>query len=107
MASMDLQPIGYKFVDAAKLLTLSRGHIYKLVEDGKLERIQVTEGRYVITYESLVAYMDAARAGKDMKTYTYQVKVQRPGSRGNPQAQDEKKGVVSGLLARFGLGGAG
>jgi len=67
----------------------------------------VTQGRYVITYESLVAYMDAARAGRDMKTYTYQVKVQRPGSRGNSQAQDEKKGVVSGLLARFGLGGAG
>jgi len=90
-----------------KLLTLSRGHIYKLVEEGKLERIQVTEGRYIITYELAVAYMDAARAGRDMKTYTYQAKVQRPGSRGNAQAQEEKKGVVSGLLARFGWGGAG
>ena len=64
------------------------------------------EGHYVIIYESLVAYMDAARAGQDMKTYTYQVKVQRPGSRGGVPAQDEKKGVVSGLLARFGLGGS-
>ena len=94
-------------MDAAKLLTISRGHIYKLVEDGTLERIQMTEERFVVTYESLVAYMDAARAGKDMKTYSYRAKVQRSGSRGNSQAQDAKKGVVSGLLARFGLGGAG
>ena len=88
---MDLQPIGYKFVDAAKLLTLSRGHIYKLVEDGKLERIQVTEERFVVTYESLVAHMDAARAGKDMKTYTYRAKVQRSGSRGTFRLRTRKR----------------
>lgn len=101
--NMDLKPIGYKYADAATLLTLSRAHVYTLVKDGKLQRIQVTEGRFVVSYESMVAYMDAARAGENMKDYLYKPKKPRPSSQPTP-VQEEKKSMVSGLLARFGLG---
>jgi excisionase family DNA binding protein len=102
MEGMELQPVGYRYEEAAKLLTLSKSHIYNLLRAKRLERLQVTEGRFVISRESLVAYMDAVKARQDMTTYVYKPKPQRSNS--SQPAQEEKKGVVSGLLARFGLG---
>ena len=69
MDSMELTPIGYRYKEAGKLLTVSEPTVIRLIQAGKLERLQVTENRFVVSSESLSAYMDAVKGGQDFKTY--------------------------------------
>ena len=103
MDSMELTPIGYRYKEAGKLLTVSEPTVIRLIQAGKLERLQVTENRYVVSRESLSAYMDAVKGGQDLKTYSYRAP-QGQRRRGVPE---ERKGLVAGVLSRFGLGSVG
>ena len=71
MDPMELTPIGYRYKEAGKLLTVSEPTVIRLIQAGKLERLQVTENRFVVSRESLSAYMDAVKGGQDLKTYCY------------------------------------
>ena len=71
MDLLELTPIGYRYKEAGKLLTVSEPTVIRLIQAGKLERLQVTENRYVVSNESLSAYMDAVKGGQDLKTYSY------------------------------------
>ena len=102
MDSMELIPIGYRYKEAGKLLTVSEPTVIRLIQAGKLERLQVTENRYVVSNESLSAYMDAVKGGQDLKTYSYRAP-QAQGQR-RSRAPEERKGLVAGVLSRFGLG---
>ena len=103
MDSMELTPIGYRYKEAGKLLTVSEPTVIRLIQAGKLERLQVTENRFVVSRESLSAYMDAVKGGQDLKTYSYRAP-QGQRRRGVPE---ERKGLVAGVLSRFGLGSTG
>ena len=58
MDPMELTPIGYRYKEAGKLLTVSEPTVIRLIQAGKLERLQVTENRFVVSRESLSAYME-------------------------------------------------
>ena len=104
MDPMELTPIGYRYKEAGKLLTVSEPTVIRLIQAGKLERLQVTENRFVVSRESLSAYMDAVKGGQDLKTYSYS---SPQGQRRRGAPEERNKGLVAGVLSRFGLGSAG
>jgi len=99
MGFMELTPIGYRYKEAGKLLTVSEPTVIRLIQAGKLERLQITENRFVVSRESLSAYMEAVKSGGDLRAYRYTPQNQRRSS-----TPDERKGLVAGVLSRFGLG---
>jgi len=103
MGFMELTPIGYRYKEAGKLLTVSEPTVIRLIQAGKLERLQITENRFVVSRESLSAYMEAVKGGQDMTDYYTSVTGARSSNQVNSRLE-EKKGLVAGVLSRFGLG---
>ena len=71
----------------------------KLIQAGKLERLQITENRFVVLKEYLRAYVEVVKSGSDLRVYRYTLPNRRRGG-----APEERKGLVAGVLSRFGLG---